>query len=41
MYQFAKRDIDIPLGRFVIELGNGPHEYLAVGLETDPEVSVE
>ena len=41
MYHFAKRDKDISVGTFIKELGNGPHEYLAVGLETDPEVSME
>ena len=41
MYHFSKRDNDISVGTFVKELGNGPHEYLAVGLETDPEVSME
>ena len=38
MYHFAKYDNDISVGSLVKELANGPHDYLAVGLESDPEV---
>ena len=38
MYHFAKHDGDVSVGTLVKELVNGPHNYIAVGLENDPEV---
>ena len=38
MYHFAKQDSDVSVGTIVKELVNGPHNYIAVGLENDPEV---
>ena len=38
MYHFVKLDSNISVGTLVIELLNGPHEYLANGLKNDPEV---
>ena len=38
MYHFAKQDGDVSVGTLVKELVNGPHNYIAVGLENDPEV---
>ena len=40
MYHFAKHDSDVRVGKLVNELVNGPHDYLAVGLESDPEVII-
>ena len=38
MYHFAIQDGDVSVGTLVKELVNGPHNYIAVGLENDPEV---